>query len=74
MRLEDKPEYECADRGIEWVVECRVEGDFGWGVSKTKVKAKKKAAYMVIVNMMKSAGICKDEWHDKLIENMTSKE
>lgn len=55
-------------------VECRVEGYFGWGVSKTKVKAKKKAAYMVIVNMLISAGICKDEWHDKMIENMTSKE
>lgn len=72
--LEDKPEYEYDDGGNVWGVECRVEGYFGWGVSKTKVKAKKKAAYMVIVNMMQSAGICKDEWHDKMIENMTSKE
>lgn len=74
MRLEDKPEYEYDDGGNVWGVECRVEGYFGWGIAKTKVKAKKKAAYMVIVNMMKSAGICEDEWTDKLIENMTSKE
>lgn len=29
---------------------------------------------MIIVNMLISAGICEDEWHDKLIESMTSKE
>ena len=59
-------------KGTEWVVECRVEGYFGWGIAKTKVKAKKKAAYMVIVNMMKCAGICEDEWTDKVVENMRS--
>lgn len=68
--LEDKPEYEYDDRGSEWVVECRVEGYFEWGVAKSKVKAKKKAAYMIIVNMLISAGICEDEWHDKLIALM----
>lgn len=72
--LEEKPEYEYDDRGNEWVVECRAEGYFGWGVANSKVKAKKKAAYMVIVDMMRSAGICKDEWQDKMIECMTSKE
>lgn len=71
--LEEKPEYEYDDRGNEWVVECRAEGYFGWGVANSKVKAKKKAAYMVIVDMMRSAGICEDEWHDKMIECMTSK-
>lgn len=70
--LEEKPEYEYDDRGNEWVVECRAEGYFGWGVANSKVKAKKKAAYMVIVDMMRSAGICEDEWHDKMIECMTS--
>ena len=29
---------------------------------------------MVLVNMLISAGICQDEWRDKMIENMTSKE
>ena len=72
--LEDKPEYEYDDRGYEWVAECRVEGYFGWGVAKSKVKAKKKASYMVIVNMLISAGICEDEWHDQMVEYMTSKE
>ena len=70
--LEEKPEYEYDDRGNEWVVECRAEGYFGWGVANSKVKAKKKAAYMVIVDKKRSAGICKDEWQDKLIECMTS--
>ena len=72
--LEEKPEYEYDDRGYEWYVDCRAEGYFGWGVAKSKVKAKKKAAYMVIVNMLISAGICEDEWHDKMVENMTSRE
>lgn len=72
--LEEKPEYEYDDRGNEWFVDCRTEGYLGWGVAKSKVKAKKKASYMVIVNMLISAGICEDEWHDKLIESMTSKE
>ena len=72
--LEEKPEYEYDDRGNEWHVDCRVEGYLGWGVAKSKVKAKKKAAYMVIVNMLISSGICEDEWHDKMIENMTSRE
>ena len=72
--LEEKPEYEYDDSGNEWHVDCRVEGYLGWGVAKSKVKAKKKAAYMVIVNMLISSGICEDEWHDKMIENMTSRE
>lgn len=72
--LEEKPEYEYEDCGNVWEVDCRVEGYFGWGIAKSKVRAKKKAAYMVIVNMMKSAGISEDEWTDKVAENMTSRE
>ena len=72
--LEEKPEYESDDRGNEWFVECRAEGYFGWGVAKIKVKAKKKAAYMVIVNMLISAGICEDEWHEAMLQNMTSRD
>lgn len=68
--LDNPPEYEYDDRGNEWYVTCRTEGYCGWGKATGKVKAKKKAAYMVIVNMLISAGICKDEWHEALFQSM----
>ncbi|MDY4928000.1 ribonuclease III family protein [Clostridium fessum] len=72
--LDNPPEYEYEDSGNEWYVTCRTEGYCGDGAATTKVKAKKKAAYMVIVDMLISAGICKDEWHDTMVQNMTSRE
>ena len=58
--------------GISWVVECincRARGpeihvQYEDGKDRTELsgKAKKKAAYMVLVKLMKSAGICDPEW------------
>ena len=38
----------------------------GYGIEVGKTKAKKKAAFMVLVRLMKSAGICKDEWKKEM--------
>ena len=52
--------------GDEWHCECRVDGvaEFGRGGSKTA--AKKKAAFKVLVHLMMSAGICRDEWRKEM--------
>ena len=68
--LDSTPEYEYEDRSDEWYVSCVAEGYRGWGKAAGKVKAKKKAAYMVIVHMLMSAGICKDEWREKMLQSM----
>ena len=42
----------------------------GRGEAAGKTPAKKKAAYMVLVRLMKSAGICEDEWENlRTIDN-----
>ena len=47
---------------------CLCGSYYGWGEAGSKVKAKKKAAFMVIVKLLKSAGICKDEWDKQCLE------
>ena len=50
----------------QWLCEC-ICGEFiGTGVAESKVKAKKKAAYTVLVWIMDSAGICKKEWKETM--------
>lgn len=68
--LDNAPVYEYEDRGNEWYVTCSTEGYRGWGKANGKVKAKKKAAHMVIIHMMISAGICKDEWQEEVFNVM----
>ena len=43
---------------------------FGRGVGKTK--AKKKAAYMVLVRLLKAAGICEESWEKKMWEGFVT--
>lgn len=67
--LEDKPEYILEQRENDrWYVTCLCGSCYGWGEAGSKVRAKKKAAFMVIVKLMKSAGICKDEWDKQCLE------
>ena len=68
--LDSKPEYEYEERSDGWYVSCRAESYHGWGKAGTKVKAKKKAAYMLIVRMLRSAGICDDDWTETTFRNI----
>lgn len=43
---------------------CICRGVSGFGRSVGKTKAKKKAGYMVLVQLLSAAGICKKEWKD----------
>ena len=47
--------------GDEWNCECVCGGVNGFGRGVDKTKAKKKAAYMVLVRLLKAAGICEEE-------------
>lgn len=61
--VEGSPEYHFEERNNDrWYCSCSCGGVDGWGVGEGKTKAKKKAAFMVLVRLMMSAGICKDEW------------
>lgn len=65
--VDDAPVYEYEDQRNCWYVSCCVESFKGWGKAENKTKAKKKAAYMVLVKMLMSAGICKDEWKTEML-------
>ena len=69
--IENAPSYTFEERhGKEWYCSC-ICGDFdGWGIAVGKVKAKKKAAFMALVHMMMSAGICTDEWKQAMWETI----
>ena len=70
--LDHAPEYEYSydDFVNRWHVYCRTEEFSGWGKAKSKVKAKKIAAYMVIVHLLRSAGIKNDDWEKTIWQNM----
>jgi ribonuclease-3 len=45
-----------------WQCDCHCDGMYGFGRAGSKTKAKKKAAYMMIIHLLVSAGICEKEW------------
>ena len=58
----EQPEYSFEERdnlgtGSEWYCTCSCSGIEGWGIAAGKVKAKKKAAFMVLVRLLDSAGL-----------------
>ena len=62
MALDKAPEYTFEPwDGDEWNCECVCGGVNGFGRGVDKTKAKKKAAYMVLVRLLKAAGICEEE-------------
>lgn len=69
--ITEKPEYSFEEslQGKGWYCRCIGDGFEGWGEAAGKVPAKKKAAYMVLVRLMMSAGMCEDEWEKKMWEN-----
>ena len=63
----DQPVYEFEEFGQdEWYCSCVCGGVDGFGRAGAKTKAKKKAAFMALVRLMKSAGICKEEWEQEM--------
>lgn len=47
-----------------WYCRLDCETVFGWGIAKSKVAAKKRAAFMALVHLFSEAGIKKQEWRD----------
>jgi ribonuclease-3 len=49
-----------------WECRCVCSGAEGVGRARRKVHAKKKAAFMSLVRLLKGAGICKPEWENMM--------
>lgn len=63
----DAPSYEFEETtGGKWHCECLCSGVNGYGTAASKVKAKKKAAFMVLVRLLDAAGICRPEWKEQM--------
>lgn len=56
--LDTAPEYRFEERKDQWYCSCTVDGVEGWGKATGKTAAKKKAAFMALVRLYQSAGIC----------------
>ena len=67
--IEEIPEYSFKEMEDDrWECNCISSGFMGWGRATNKTKAKKRAAYMVLVHLMESAGISRQEWREKMYE------
>lgn len=73
----EAPVYEFHDKETEpflendeWYCSCTCSGVHGYGRAIGKTKAKKEAAFMVLVMLMKSAGICEDDWEKEMWETI----
>ena len=51
--------------GDQWECHCICAGMYGSGMAGSKIAAKKKAAYRVLVELLTAAGCCKKEWQDE---------
>lgn len=64
--LDEAPKYEFEHwQGDEWNCNCVCGGVSGYGRGIGKTQAKKKAAYMVLIRLLKSAGIRKEGWEQE---------
>ena len=62
----DKPAYSFTEGTNGWRCDCLCNDVHGYGVAAGKTAAKKKASYMVLVFLLKSAGCCEDEWENRM--------
>ena len=60
-KYDDEPEYTFEEWDGGWKCSCTCGGVVGYGKASSKTKAKKKAAFMVLVRLLKSAGLCSEE-------------
>ena len=69
--IEEKPVYDFEERPQdEWYCSCICGGLYGWGRARGKTLAKKKASFMVLVRLMKSAGLSTKEMEQAMWETM----
>ena len=73
--VEAAPQYEFEEQALfdgtnPWYCSCTCGGVEGWGRAAGKTKAKKKAAFMVLVRLMKSAGLGSEELEKAMWETM----
>ena len=69
--VDERPVYEFEEQSIGgWECNCICGGVNGYGRATSKIKAKKKAAYMVLILLLESAGICEKEWRDRMYDNL----
>lgn len=68
----DQPEYSFEERNIgpAWYCSCSCNGIDGWGKAAGKTMAKKKAAFMVLVRLMMSAGLSSEELEHAMWKTM----
>ena len=67
--LSSLPVYEFEEFSPDiWQCDCRCDGMYGFGRAGSKTKAKKRAAYMLLIHILDGAGICEDEWKSGLYE------
>ena len=64
--LDEKPVYEYTNHGNKWTVTCHSDGYYGFGSAVTKVLAKKKASYELMLNMLEGAGMDTHKWRAAL--------
>ncbi len=60
--VEEKPEYSFEEWDDEWHCTCYCGGFHESGRGKSKTAAKKQAAFIMLVRLMKAAGINREEW------------
>lgn len=67
--LNSIPVYEFEElAGDRWQCDCHCDGMYGFGRAGSKTKAKKKAAYMMLIHLLVSAGICEKEWQAEMYD------
>ena len=66
----EQPEYRFDDEADGWYCTCTCSGCEGWGRANSKTLAKKKAAFMVLVRLMMSAGLATEEMKAAMYETM----
>ena len=62
----EKPSYSFIEGSNGWQCDCLCNDQDGYGVAASKTLAKKKASYMVLVLLLKSAGCCEEEWENRM--------
>lgn len=60
-------EEDCPDH---WLCDCYFDSFHAYGRGSSKTKAKKAAAYMGLVRLFQSAGCAKEEWEQKVWDNV----
>ena len=68
--VNEAPVYQFGEFGKQWQCDCGCDGFEGFGRATGKTKAKKKAAYMLLVRLFKSAGIANEEWDRVMWESL----